>query len=170
MRFPRHLARTLPSCADARYVGDNLVVANALGVDHPELGDRERYVLDVRNPWSDDDAERVLRRLMAHVHVTAIPVLDGGPVPREAAVRAVAWYENVRSEHSDALVVVNCLMGASRSATVAYALLRRCHGLDHTEAFRRVATRAHKATDTRFWPSQETLSDVRAWCDAAEAT
>ncbi len=104
------------------------------------------------------------------VDVTAIPVLDGGPVPREAAVRAVAWYGNVRAKHPDALVIVNCLMGASRSATIAYAILRRCHGLAHAEAFRRVATRAHKATDTRFWPSEETLSDVRAWCDASEAT
>jgi hypothetical protein len=87
MRFPRHLARTLTSCADARYVGDNLVVANALGVDHPELGDRERYVLDVRNPWSDDDAERVVRRLMPHVHHWSSACVASVDAPPFAAER-----------------------------------------------------------------------------------
>ena len=170
-RYPRHLLRRSDTVAEGRFVAERLVVANGAGATHPDLGDEPRCVLDVRSPWDDGDAAEAQwidpepSLPPAIVHLRFLPIDDHGPVPVETAQAAVDWYRDVRAQRPGVLVVVHCLAGAQRSATVAYAILRRVYGLDHAEAFRRVALRAHRASEDRFSPSTSTLADVRAWGD-----
>lgn len=174
IRYPSPLPRLSSTVADGRFVAEQLVVANGSGASHPCFGDQPRFVLDVRSPWDDGDAaearwldpEPSMPPAVAHLRL--LPVNDHGPVPVETAQAAVDWYRDVREQRPDVLVVVNCLAGVQRSATIAYAILRRVYGLSHDEAFRRVATRAHRAAEERFSPSTSTLADVRTWCDTEE--
>lgn len=63
------------------------------------------------------------------------PFEDGDPIPRETLDRSIrAWDE--RSPFGP--VLVHCAQGLSRSASVAYALLRLRFGLDHDESMRRI--------------------------------
>ena len=63
-------------------------------------------------------------------------------------------------------MLVHCYAGLSRSAAVAYAILRMVDGLTHDEASARVAhaTEHHDRTDR--WPHHVTLASAKAWCDA----
>lgn len=59
-------------------------------------------------------------------------------------------------------VLVHCAAGHSRSASVAYGLLRVGWKLPHKEARRRVLTSRGVAGG---WPLPETFDSVRAWVD-----
>ncbi len=57
-------------------------------------------------------------------------------------------------------VLIHCKAGLSRSASVAYAILRRLDRLDHEEALRRVRV----PEDTMdAWPSQPVIRSAREW-------
>ena len=162
--FPHPLPRLPNSVAEGRFVEERLVMTNAAGVRHPAVSGVRRHVLDLTclDDW-DGGFPRVSDPL---VFRTSLPLVDGRTVPREAAVSALGWYKTTRSEHPQDLVIVNCLVGAQRSAAMAYAILRGHYLLPHDVAFRRVATRATKAMDTRFWPSDPVLAEVKEWCDS----
>lgn len=63
-------------------------------------------------------------------------------------------------------VLVQCQAGLSRSASVAYGLLRALDGLDHAEAARRIETREEHYSKPLVWPRRPTLDSVVAWADA----
>lgn len=63
-------------------------------------------------------------------------------------------------------VLVQCQAGLSRSASVAYGLLRVLDGLDHTEAERRIETREEHYDKPLVWPRRPTLESVVAWAEA----
>ena len=63
-------------------------------------------------------------------------------------------------------VLVQCQAGLSRSASVAYGLLRVLDGLDHAEALRRIETREEHYDKPLVWPRGATLESVVAWVDA----
>ena len=57
-------------------------------------------------------------------------------------------------------VLLHCAQGLSRSASVAYAMLRRS-GLDHATALQRV-----QVDGFRQYPMTDTLESARAWSEA----
>lgn len=156
---------------NARYVAPRLVVADMGGANHHDLDDGPRYVLDLRDPCDPEDCASQRWRHPEHhtreavVHLRLLPVVDGATVPTEAVAEAVAWYRDVRAVAPEALVVVHCFAGYSRSATAAYAILRACHGLDHAEALRRVQTRTEHFEKPRTYPHERIIADAVRWCD-----
>lgn len=150
--FPRYLPRL------------DTTVAEALGVLHPRLGDRRRYVLGL---CPKDEFELVPPPCI--VRYQRLPTHDGRPVPERIILDAIEWFLGVLAEDPRALVIVHCLMGAQRSSTTAYAILRLALGLDHRDALQRVSVRAHRAADVRWWPSDDILSPTKALCDRLDA-
>ena len=148
-----------------------LLVCDAGSVTHSDLADDPRYVLDLRDPTDSDDC--AAQRWCHPEHHTAacikhlrmIPVRDGETVPADAIVEAVAWYRAVRNEDPHALVVIHCFAGVSRSATVAYAILRACHGLDRFEALRRVQTRIPRFDGVSVHPREWIRCEAERLCD-----
>lgn len=92
-----------------------------------------------------------------------VPFEDFGPIPPQVLAAAVdfahAWFPTRP-------VLVQCHAGLSRSASVAYALLRVVHGLTHDEALARVAHTVEHADRPARWPHPATLASAQAWCDA----
>lgn len=78
---------------------------------------------------------------------------DGDEVPDgllDAAVPLVAEARRIGP------VLIHCRAGLSRSASVAYAVLRILHDLNHKRALERVSS-------IPGWPVSETLNSARAW-------
>jgi protein-tyrosine phosphatase len=90
-----------------------------------------------------------------------MPITDGAVVPAETIAEAVAWYRDVRAMAPDANVVIHCYAGASRSATVGYAILRACYGVGHLAARLRVRTR----NGIIAYPSDRVMADAARWCN-----
>lgn len=67
------------------------------------------------------------------------------------------------ADDSHAPLLVSCIAGKSRSASVAYGLLRRLYGLDHEEARRLVST----PQGLDCWPhiDSSTFVSVRRWVE-----
>lgn len=90
---------------------------------------------------------------------------DGTAIPDDvlnvAVVFARAWRNNLP-------VMVQCYAGLSRSASVAYAIMRRVDRLTHADAFARVAHTVEHNDRTTRWPHHYTIASARAWCDAME--
>lgn len=94
------------------------------------------------------------------------------PVTKKREVRYDGTVYNFEVEDTndylaDGVVAHNCAAGHSRSASVAYGLLRADWKLPHDEARRRVLTPAGVAGG---WPLPETFDSVRRWADQHEAT
>mgnify|MGYP006935509132 CR=1 FL=1 len=84
--------------------------------------------------------------------VLRLNVPDGGPLPADALWGAAS----VVAAHRP--VLVSCAAGASRSASVAYAILR-VRGHSHDEALRRVSSPCGPD------PDGATLASARAWAE-----
>lgn len=80
-----------------------------------------------------------------------LPFVDGQPFPKGAL--DVTW-EAVKA--SRGVVLLHCARGLSRSASAAYAVLRRGFGLSHEEAHYTIRV-------TSAYPVEETLRSARAW-------
>ena len=81
---------------------------------------------------------------------------DGEPIP--------VWYlDQVYAEvcRQKGPVLLHCAQGLSRSASVAYAMLRR-FGFAHHEALRRV-----RVEKQEHYPMQATLASARLWAEEA---
>lgn len=89
--------------------------------------------------------ERALRR----------PFYDGDLVPAELLDEVVRWCAG------EAVVLVQCQAGLSRSASVGYALLR-ARGVGHAEALRRVEH--HDRAEV--FPRRVTLESCVVWANA----
>lgn len=93
--------------------------------------------------------ERALRR----------PFYDGDIAPPEMLDEVARWCAG------EPRVLVQCQAGLSRSASVAYALLR-ARGVGHAEALRRVAVRVEHHDRDEVFPRRETLESCVAWATA----
>lgn len=85
----------------------------------------------------------------------AIPFLDGDSFPPGALTKTL---RAVRSARQRGPVLIHCQAGLSRSASAAYAFLRRVSRLPHAEALRRVKVCAG-------FPRVETLASARSWVE-----
>ena len=89
-------------------------------------------------------------------HVVKLPFSDGEAFPAghlDHAAKAV-----VRAYRDRRPVLIHCMMGVSRSASAAYAIIRALYDLDHDEALRRL-----KVPDWTDYPMPATLASARAW-------
>jgi hypothetical protein len=102
----------------------------------------------------------VLRRL---IH-------DGQPIDPALLDECVRFAQLVARTRTPLLV--QCAMGLSRSATVAYAILRVRYGLEHDEAYRRVASRYAGHTyphPVTFRSAMQWVTKQRGPCDGGAA-
>ncbi len=85
----------------------------------------------------------------------ALPMEDGNPFPPGNLDRVEALY----LEHlGQGPILFHCAMGASRSASAAYAILRKVVGLEHGEALRRV-----QIPSLCGYPMKHTLQSAVRW-------
>lgn len=87
---------------------------------------------------------------------------DRTAVAPDVFERVIAFARACRSTRP---VLFQCYAGLSRSATLAYVVLRVVDGLDHNDALRRVAHAVEHYDRTMRWPHPVTLASARAWCD-----
>ena len=100
--------------------------------------------------------DRLAMRL-APEHRLRVQVEDGRILPPWVFDRSLALVTSTRGP-----VLVSCAVGISRSASVAYALLRALDGLSHDEAYGRV--------EFEGWPrkSGSPLTSARAWVEGRQ--
>lgn len=96
-----------------------------------------------------------------------LPFDDGEAVPPWIIARVV---EDARVYRPLRPILMQCYAGLSRSASLAYAVLRMVDGLAHEEALARVAHAVEHHDRTTRWPRPVTLASVVAWCEAATGT
>ena len=88
--------------------------------------------------------------------VVSLPMLDGTAIPEATLNMASDMYKACRGRP----FLVHCAAGLSRSASVAYALLRKHHGCVHVRALRRIQTPGCSG-----FPMEQTLQSARAWAE-----
>jgi len=87
---------------------------------------------------------------------------DGKPIPAGLLDAAHAMSRHVLRQNED--VLVHCMAGLSRSASVAYALLRTIYRLDHDAALLRVKTPSEPD-----FPHHVVIESARKWADRRSA-
>jgi hypothetical protein len=148
MEYPRWLTAPLDGM-NLREVAPNLYVGEETA---PLRGDWHT-IIDFygRAPWlvqlSYPQARNYVR----------IPFEDGAEFPKGALDAAWDAYQMAAIEGGDTLI--HCQAGLSRSASAAYALLRKRFGLRHAEALDRVVT---PITDHQY-PLTTTLRSAADW-------
>lgn len=155
MTFPRWIAGgpgdvSARSNVLLREVADGLFVGSSLAL--PIIGQCAAVQLSDRCPPHDGPTLRA-------------PFDDGDAVPDDVLHAAVVF---ARAWRGTLPVLVQCYAGLSRSASVAYVVMRRVDRLPHADALARVAhTVEHNDRVTR-WPNRHTLASAKSWCDAME--
>ena len=89
--------------------------------------------------------------------LVTLPMKDGDRIP--TTTLDIAWELYRKSRGLP--VLLHCQAGLSRSASVAYALLRRKHYLTHGEALLRVQVPVYGST----YPMENTLNSARTWAE-----
>lgn len=84
------------------------------------------------------------------------PFFDGDFAPAELLDEVVRWCAG------EPRVLVQCQAGLSRSASVAYALLR-ARGVGHAEALRRIEVRVPHHDRDEVYPRRVTLESCVVW-------
>jgi len=86
-----------------------------------------------------------------------LPFNDGDAFPAGALDATWDAWQMADAEHRNTLI--HCHAGLSRSASAAYAMIRKRHGLSHAQALARVVTpfTAHQ------FPLRTTLTSADAW-------
>jgi hypothetical protein len=133
-----------------REVADGLFVGSSLAL--PIIGQCAAVQLSDRCPWHDGPTLRM-------------PFADGTAIPDDVLHAAVVF---ARAWRGTLPVLVQCHAGLSRSASVAYAIMRRVDRLSHAEALARVAHSQEHNDRTLHWPNMHTLASAKAWCDVME--
>jgi hypothetical protein len=93
-------------------------------------------------------------------HVVSFPFRDGEPIP-DGLLDQI--YSFVVQHLLMGPILIHCQAGASRSVSVAYALLRRMYGLTHKTALARVQ---NPLLGPEF-PAEATLQSARDWAEDA---
>lgn len=155
MGYPRWLTPPLDGM-NLREVGPGLYVGEATA---PLRGDWHT-IIDFYGhaPWLVQLAYPKARRYIR------IPFDDGEPFPPGALDAAWDAWQLADLDGGDTLI--HCQAGLSRSASAAYALLRKRYGLRREEALARVVTTftAHQ------FPLRTTLQSADAWVKTATPT
>lgn len=100
----------------------------------------------------DDDVHRYDRA----DHVISAPFDDATPIPEHFLDHIVP--EVIETLRAGKRVLIHCVAGLSRSASVAYAVIRVKERVDHDTALRRV-----KTPDIPEYPHPVVLGSARAW-------
>lgn len=142
------------SRAMLREVAPNLYVGGLNAVqEHPTPTQEWWGVVDCHG-YTDNTQARGREEAMQTRHrLVRIFFHDGDPVPRELLTAAMGLTRKRRGP-----LLISCHMGASRSVSVAYAMLRVVDGLSDDEALARVKLPGCA-------PRPETLQSARRWAD-----
>lgn len=151
--YPRWISYPL-DVGNLREVGKNLYVGDSRSV----WMKRWRLVVSMRPPtdrpaktWASKEEPR-WKHLKYYME-------DGEPVP-------VNWLpqilDEVRAARTAGPVLIHCLAGVSRSASIAYGVLRCLDGLDHNTALHRVKV---PGDYYEKFPVRKTLNSVHAWAE-----
>lgn len=102
------------------------------------------------------------RSPLIHAHqrrgrLLRLPFEDGQPFPPGALDAAWEAWQQADDEHGNTLL--HCQAGLSRSASAAYALLRKRYGLSHAQALARVVT----PITSQQYPLPPTLASAAEW-------
>lgn len=149
--FPRWVA-TADHFAMLREAATNLYVGAETAVYARPSPTREWWAVVDVGPRRGADTPRETSLRLAF-RVVRCSFDDGDPVPPWVFESAAALYR-----HAGGPVLVSCGAGASRSASVAYALLRTVAGLSHADAVARVALPGGG-------PMPATLASAKRWAD-----
>jgi hypothetical protein len=144
--------------ANLREVAPNLYVGGLLGF-HKGLqhGILWTLMLDVAG-LSDSSALHQLKRHRDEdlgFETWSVRLEDGESIP---SCVLDELYLLVTTHLKRGPVIIQCQMGLSRSASVAYAMLRTIFGLDSAEALRRVQT-----PGLEMYPLKPTLESAMRW-------
>ena len=96
-------------------------------------------------------------------YVLRMPFVDCEPIPHGVLDACVAF---ARAHRAERPLLLQCFAGLSRSASVAYAVLRAVDGLGHDAALARVAHAVEHYDRTHRFPHHATIASAKAWCDA----
>ena len=153
-KWPRWIERN--ENINLREVAPNLFVGAEYATLHPPDGTRgNRWELVV--DWYGSSRQYPSRVMKTAKKVLSIPFLDGDVFPKGALDRMA---KHVQAARRRGPVLIHCQAGLSRSASAAYALLRRISRLPHAEARRRVRVIAG-------FPRVTTLASARKWAEGA---
>ena len=145
--FPRWISP--PDAMNLREVAPGLFVGDCSS----PLKDGWHTIVDLygQGPFyvrpSYDNANVVLR----------IPFNDGATFPRGAL--SAIWTAWQMADVERGKTLIHCQAGLSRSASAAYALIRKRYGLPHEDALSRVEVPPHEGE----YPMHVTLRSARAW-------
>lgn len=152
MTYPRWITKPLQGM-NLREVAPNLFVGEETS---PLRGDWHTIIDFFGHvPFYVEPAQKAAKRYIR------IPFDDGGAFPAGALDAAWTAWQEAEVEGGDTLL--HCQAGLSRSASAAYALLRRGYRLRHGVALARVVT---PATDDQY-PMKETLRSAADWVRGA---
>lgn len=165
MSAPLTAAVMLDRDHNLRRVGPDLYVGDvgAFEVEGPWRSPRGRWItvaqVDEVPSGLHGRREAFARQLGNRALALYIP--DSCPIRNEVFDLILRRY----TEGGFAPTLVSCIAGLSRSASVAYALLRRAHGQTHEEALACVETRTTGLTYPLL--SSSTFTSARAWAEGA---
>jgi len=148
-RWPRWIERD--EAINLREVAPNLFVGAEYATLHPPEGTKWELVVD----WYGSSTQYPSRVRNTSKKLLSLPFLDGDAFPPKALDTLL---RRVQAARQRGPVLVHCQAGLSRSASSAYALLRRLSRLPHDEALRRVKVMPG-------YPRTETLRSARGWAE-----
>ena len=148
-KWPRWIERD--ESINLREVAPNLYVGAEYATKHPPEGKKWELVID----WYGSSQQYPSRVRDTAKKLLSIPFLDGDVFPAGALDRMA---KRVQAARERGPVLIHCQAGLSRSASAAYALLRRISRLPHEEARRRVRV-------IPGFPRVNTLASARKWAE-----